>query len=330
MKSQFISELTPGDEVESTFLVHRKEIRERRDGRLYLSFRLGDRTGLIDAVMWDKIGPVKDTVKQDDFVQIVGRAGTFNEKIQITLTKVKKCREDSVDFSDFLPTTQRDPLAMLEELKELLKGIGDRFIKKLLGLFIDDPDFCSKFVAAPAAVEIHHGFLGGLVEHTLSVVSVLDKLRPVYPKANRDLLLAGGFFHDVGKIVEYEYTRRIDFSDRGRLIGHLVIGYEMVTAKMNEIEGFPDELRLKIGHMILSHHGEYEWRSPVLPLFLEACLLHFVDNMDAKVKMFHEAAERQKDESSRWSGFHKHLGRYIFLGSKEEGEQMQRGQDIPW
>ncbi len=330
MKSQFISDLAPGDEVESVFLVHRKEIKEKRDGGLYLSFRLGDRTGLIDAVMWDRIGPVKNAVGQDDFVEIVGRAGTFNEKIQITLTKVKRCPEDSVDFSDFLPKTERDPLAMLEELKELLKGIGDRFIKKLLGLFLEDPEFCSKFVAAPAAIEIHHGFLGGLVEHTLSVVSALDKLSSVYPKANKDLLLAGGFLHDVGKITEYEYTRRIDFSDKGRLIGHLVIGYEMVTTKMDEIEGFPDEMNLKIGHMILSHHGEYEWRSPVLPLFLEACLLHFVDNMDAKVRMFHEAVERQKDISARWSDFHRHLGRYIFLGGKEEGEQKQKGQDMPW
>jgi len=328
MKSQFVSELVPGNKVNSKFLVHRKEIRERRDGQLYLSFKLGDRTGLIGAVMWDGIGPVKDAVKQDDFVEIVGMVGTFNEKIQITLTKVRKCPEDSADFSDFLPKTERDPHAMFEELKGLLDGISDRFIKKLIGLFVDDPEFCRKFVSAPAAVEVHHAFLGGLVEHTLSVVGALDKLSMVYPNADKDLLLAGGFLHDIGKVTEYEYTRRIDFSDKGRLIGHLVIGYEMVNAKIDEIDDFPDELRLKIGHMILSHHGEYEWRSPVLPMFLEACILHFVDNMDTKIKMFHEAADRQKEISAHWSDFHKYLGRQIYLGEREAGKD--QGEDMSW
>lgn len=330
MKSQFVSELASGDEVKSTFLVHRKELREKKDGKLYLSFRLGDKTGLVDAVMWDNIGPVKDSVKQDDFVQVRGRAGVFNEKIQITLSSVKRCPEDKVVFEDFLASTKRDPQKMFEELKGILSGVGDRFMRKLIDLFLDDPEFLSSFLAAPAAIEIHHAFLGGLVEHTLNVVSALAKMSSVYPTVDKDLLLCGGFLHDIGKVAEYEYTRRIDFSDKGRLMGHLVIGYEMVNAKMNEIDGFPDELRLKIGHMILSHHGEYEWRSPVLPMFLEACILHFVDNMDAKIRMFHEAAEGQKDIGARWSDFHRHLGRYVYLGEKGEGAGEERGEDIPW
>ncbi len=328
MKSQFVSDLMSGDEVKSTFLVHRKEIREKKDGKLYLSFRLGDKTGLVDAIMWDNIGPVKDSVKEDDFVQIRGRAGIFNEKIQITLSSVKRYPEDKVVFTDFLATTKRDPQKMFEELKGILSGVGDRFMRELIDLFLDDPEFLRSFLAAPAAVEIHHAFLGGLMEHTLNVVSTLAKLSPVYPTVDKDLLLCGGFLHDIGKITEYEYTRRIDFSDKGRLIGHLVIGYEMVNAKMDEIDDFPDELRLKIGHMILSHHGEYEWRSPVLPMFPEACLLHFVDNMDAKIRMFHEAAERQKEINAHWSVFHKHLGRQIYLGEREAAKD--QGEDMPW
>jgi 3'-5' exoribonuclease len=320
MKSQFVQDLKPNDPVNSVFIVRGKTLREKRDGSYFLSLELADKTGTVSAILWDRVEEVNRSVRRDDVVAVTGIANTYQDRLQITLSAVRKAAGKDVDPRDFLPVTPRDIEAMRERLLSFARGIENRFLASLVRGVFEDPDLGTRFLKAPAATRIHQPYLGGLLEHTLNVVEICEHLKGTYPGIDADLLLTGAILHDVGKIEEYEYERTIGTTDEGRLIGHLVLGFDLIDQRAREIQGFPAELRLKLGHMILSHHGELEWGSPKVPMLLEAILLHHADNLDAKVDIFKRAMESARDPESRWSDFQREISRYIFLGSRDSAE----------
>ena len=227
----------------------------------------------------------------------------------------------AVDISDFLPSTESDPEELLRELKKIVDTIEDPSIKKLLNDFFTDRNFIARFKLAPAAKKLHQAYLGGLIEHTALVVKLAVAVADFYPHVNRDLLIAGAFLHDIGKIAELEYDRVFDYTDRGRLMGHLVIGARMVEEKIGSIKNFPEQTADLILHLILSHHGEMQYGSPVVPVLPEAVILHHIDHMDATVWGFLGEVERSAEMEGNWSKFSNVYQRYIFSGDRFFGRR---------
>lgn len=322
MKPQFVKDLQPSQAVRTHFIIREKVLREKKDGTFFLTFELADKTGAVPAVLWDRAAEVNSAVKRDDVVSVTGTANVYQDRLQLTLSAVRKLEEDKVDPFDYLPVTPRSVEEMKGRLQAFPAKLSNPHLSRLIALILEDPELSARFFRAPAATRIHQPYLGGLLEHTLNVVRICDRLKDIYPQIDADLLLAGAILHDVGKIDEYEYERTIGITDQGRLLGHLVLGFNLVDQRARQIEGFPEELRLKLGHIILSHHGELEWGSPKVPMLLEAIVLHHADNLDAKVDIFRRAVESVKDPTARWSEYQRELSRFIFLGNRftSEGE----------
>jgi len=284
MKSPYVNELEPNQLVTTSFLVHSKEIRQKKTGELYLSLQLGDRTGELDAKMWDNVTEVMDSFDRDDFVKVKGLVQVFHNRPQLTVHKVRRLDESEIDFADYFPASLRDPDEMWEELRANVAGCANPHLKALLEAMLDDPDIAARFRRAPAAKHIHHAFLGGLLEHVLSVCALARMAVSHYPNLDGDLLLAGVVLHDIGKIYELNYERGFSYSSDGQLIGHISIAMRMVAEKLRAIPDFPPPLRSLVEHMILSHHGHLEFGSPKLSMFPEALALHYLDDLDSKME----------------------------------------------
>jgi 3'-5' exoribonuclease len=213
----------------------------------------------------------------------------------------------------FLPQTDEDISQVFEEINNFRSKVQNKYLKQLLENFFDDKELIEKFKRAPAAKRIHHAYLGGLLVHTRNVLKLADEMKRVYETLDLDLLITAGILHDIGKIYEYTYARKLDFSTQGRLLGHIVIGYELVAERIKQIADFPRPLRFMLLHMILSHHGEYEWGSPRRPNFLEALVLHFIDNLDSKVEIMMSEKKKNKGMEKEWSDYHPYLEREIYL-----------------
>jgi 3'-5' exoribonuclease len=294
MKSPYVNELEPNKVVTTSFLVQSKEIRQKKSGEFYLSLMLGDRTGEVDAKMWDNVADVLDTFDRDDFVQVKGLVQVYHNKPQMTIHKLRLMAESEVDYADYFPASKRDPEEMWRELLAAVAGIGNPHLKALLDAMLDDPDIAARYRRAPAAKQIHHAFLGGLIEHVLSLCSLARMTASHYPNIDLDLLLTGVVLHDIGKIYELNYERGFSYSNEGQLVGHIAIGMRMVADKLRGLPDFPVTLRHLVEHMILSHHGKLEFGSPKVPHFPEALLLHYLDDMDSKME-----AMRAQIESDR-------------------------------
>ncbi len=284
MKSPYVNELEPNKIVSASFLVQSKEIRQKKTGELYLSLMLSDRTGEVDSKMWDNVGEVIDTFERDDFVAIKGLAQVYHNRPQLTIHKLRRMDDSEVDFADYFPSSARDPEEMWAELRGITAGIGNPHLKGLLEAVLNDPDVAQRYKRAPAAKTIHHAYLGGLIEHVLSLCALAKLAAEHYPHVDRDLLLTGVVLHDIGKIHELKYDRGISYSTEGQLIGHIEIAMRMVGEKLHGMADFPPRLRTLVEHMILSHHGHLEFGSPKLPQFPEALLLHYLDDMDSKME----------------------------------------------
>jgi 3'-5' exoribonuclease len=317
MPRTFISQLNGGTTIDEIFLVQNKDLRTTKNGSLYIQAQLSDRTGMIDARMWDASTPFFESLGNDTFLRIKGRTEIYQNKIQLIIKHISKTNQEDIKLEDYLPGTEQDVNKMFSELKQIVSSIKQPHLKNLLNLFFSDKDFCRGFCSAPAAVQYHHAFLGGLLEHTLSVAKLGDTIAPLYPELNRDLLICGIILHDIGKISELCYEKNFHYSDEGQLIGHLISGVLMVEEKAKQIDDFPKTLLDLLRHLILSHHGEYEWGSPKLPMTLEAITLHYLDNIDAKIHAFNKAISGDKDPSDNWTNYNKMFERKLFKKSHD-------------
>jgi 3'-5' exoribonuclease len=284
MKSHYVSDLQDGQAVTSLFMVGAKEIRtSQRSGKSWLELALRDRTGSIPAKMWDNFEALAKTFEADDVVQIRGRVKLYNGQKEMTLEQIVPAAMRDYDLSDFLAHTKCDVEKLYADLGAAVAGVKNPWIKKLLESVVNDPAIVPKLKRAPAAMGMHHAFVGGLLEHTVSLIGLGRSVAAHYPELDADVLLAGIVLHDVGKIDELSYERATNYTTAGRLLGHITIGTLLVREKIKAIPGFPEPLAILIEHLILSHHGTYEFGSPSLPQTREAIALHFLDDMDSKM-----------------------------------------------
>ena len=316
MKSTYVSDLKPNQDATTIFLVQNKDIRQKKTGEPYLSLTLMDKSGAIDAKMWDNVGDVLDTFDRDDFVKAKGRAQVYQNKPQFTVHKLIRIEPAEVDFTDFFPASKRDPNEMFAELRQEISGIGNPHIQALLNALFDDEEIARRYRQAPAAKSVHHAYLGGLIEHVLSLCHLAKVAAEHYPFIDRDLLLAGVILHDIGKIYELSYERSFGYTDHGQLLGHITIGIRMVDDKIRDMPEFPARLRTLIEHMILSHHGELEFGSPKVPLFAEAILLHHLDNLDSKMDNVRASVERDRQVEGFWTTYIPSIERHVLKKDK--------------
>jgi 3'-5' exoribonuclease len=315
MKKRFISDIRVGDVVDDIFVLSEKILSRKKDGNNFLNITLSDKTGLIKGVVWDDVDRISAEITSGDFVHVTGSAGEYRGASQVVIQKMGRIPADRVDPTDFLPQTPRDIEGMFQRLLKITDSIKTGYLKRLVDDFWKDKEFVRKFKTAPAAKKMHHAYIGGLLEHTLSMVSLADKIAGHYSGVDRDLLLAGAIFHDIGKIDEYEYQVKIDYSDIGRLLNHIVIGLKMVDEKISDIEQFPEDQALLLKHMIVSHHGAREFGSPEPPKTIEAVLLNYIDEIDSKVNGIRDfIASEDPDET--WTSYHRILERHFYKGKK--------------
>jgi 3'-5' exoribonuclease len=300
-------DLTPGQSVQAVFLVHSKDVRQKRTGEPYLSLVFQDRSGDIDAKMWDNVAGVLDAFERDDFVKVKGEVQLFQNRLQITVHSLQRIPDSDVDLADFLPASQRPPAEMFAELQAIVASLSNPHLKTLLDNILSDPEIASRYQLAPAAKGIHHAWLGGLLEHVLSLCAQARFMAAHYPAIDLDLLLTGVVLHDIGKITELEYSRSFSYSVEGGLLGHMQIGLRIVADHLPA--GFPPKLRSLVEHMILSHHGQLEFGSPKLPVFPEALLLHHLDNLDSKMAAIFAALEKERATPGPWTGYNAALER---------------------
>src|SRR5580698_7761810 len=305
MKSPYVNELEPNKLITTSFLVHSKEIRQKKSGEFYLSLLLADRTGELDAKMWDNVAEVIDAFDRDDFVRVKGMVQIFHNRPQMTIHKVRRMDDSEIDFGDYFPSSRRDQDEMWRELRGIVAGITNVHLKGLLEAVLDDEEIARRYRRAPAAKHIHHAFLGGLIEHVLSVCALARVAAGHYTFIDSDLLLTGVILHDIGKIYELNYERGFSYSNEGQLLGHIHIGVRIVGDKLRGLPQFPTALRSLVEHMILSHHGKLEFGSPKVPHFPEALLLHYLDDMDSKMECMRATADKgamAEGLFTAWSG----------------------------
>lgn len=320
MKSPYVSELTPNREIDAIFLVEFKEVRQKRSGEPYLSLTLSDKTGGLDAKMWDNAAAVADAFDRDDFVRVKGLIQVFQNRPQLTVHKLQKIEDREVDLSDFLPASKRDPREMFAELHGIIAAMKNPHLKALLAAFFADSQIAAAFQKAPAAKSVHHAYVSGLMEHVLSMAKLATMTAGHYDDIDADLLMTGVILHDIGKIRELTYERSFGYSTDGQLLGHIQIAMAMLAEKIRAVPGFPPKLRTLLEHMILSHHGALEYGSPKVPLFPEAMLLHLLDNLDAKMNTVRTNIEGDTRMSGEFTGYVNSLDRSLLKKSKYLGE----------
>jgi 3'-5' exoribonuclease len=316
--------LQPNQVVTATFLVHSKEIRQKKSGEPYLSLLIGDRTGDLDAKMWDNVTEVMDTFDRDDFVRIKGLLSIYQNRPQLTIHKIQRVDEGEVDLADYLPASERNPDEMFAELRQIVVGFTNPHLKALLEALLDDEEIARRYRRAPAAKVVHHAHLGGLIEHVLSLCDLCRFAARHYRNIDVELLLAGAVLHDLGKIYELNYERSFSYSSEGQLLGHIAIGLRLIGEKMRALPEFPPRVRTLLEHMILSHHGHLEFGSPKVPLFPEAVLLHYLDDLDSKMECMRSLVAQDRQVEGEWTGYSPSMERTILKkmryleGEKEE------------
>ncbi len=324
-KEIYIGKMKAGDKIGTSFLVAEKNLAYSQKGSPYLNLRLKDRTGELDGKVWDKAIELDGYFRKGDIVYIVGRLLNYKNNLQLSVMELRKMDDEDIDPADFFPTAARDGDIMFADLMAYVEQVQTACLRDLLLAFFQDEQIVARFKKAPAAKGFHHVYLGGLLEHTLSVTRLLDLAAAHYPRANRDLLIAGGILHDIGKIHEFHYDRLIEYSDAGRLVGHIVMGVEMLNAKIAQVTGFPENLAMQLRHLILSHHGTLEFGSPKRPKTIEALIVHYIDDLDAKVNAFQTFVGGTANGDSNWTPYHRLFERYIFKGNSAYGESGGEG-----
>jgi 3'-5' exoribonuclease len=308
MKTSFITDLGSEQNITSFFLVHEKEIRNTREGKAYLRLELGDRSGTIEARMWDQFDAVVKDINRDDFVKVQARVEIYRNKPQLSLQNLRLAKPEEIDLADFLPQTKADVEKLYAELLEYAGSIANPWLKKLTTGILSDPKIATRFKRAPAAKVMHHAYLGGLLEHVISLCGLAKQIAAHYPELDVDLLLTAAILHDVGKLDELCYERAINYTVEGQLLGHIMMEFETVSKAMDAIEGFPANLKTVVQHMLISHHGQYEFGSPKLPMIREALAFHYMDDLDSKLAAARAALALDSGEPE-WSAYSGALGR---------------------
>jgi len=318
MKDFFICDCAQHENkvIISSFVVVSKQVKPKKTGEPYLALTLGDHSGHVEAKMWDNVEDAIDVFDQDDFIKVKGFLNKYKNRYQITIHKLRLLTDAEIDFADYLPKTNKDIGELWKTLADFVATFQNQHLKALLQLFMSDPEIAEAYRNAPAAKTLHHAYIGGLLDHVVSLFRSCDLVCSNYPQINRDLLLTGAFLHDIGKIHELTYNRSFSYTTRGQLLGHMVIELEMLQGKLAQLPDFPDELKTLVEHMVISHHGQYEFGSPKLPMFPEALMLHYLDDLDSKIEAMRTQFERGGDADGVWTGYSSSLGRPLLNAMK--------------
>ncbi len=311
MKKVYVKDIKAGDFLDDTFILAEKVLSQKKDGKNYLNVSVSDKTGTLKGVMWDGLDDVVLALVSGDYVNIRGNVSEYKGNLQLVVKSIAGIDVQSVNPVDFLPATMRDVDQMFHRLGQLADSISNPHIKELMAAFFRDQEIVGALKTAPAAKNMHHAYLGGLLEHTLSMALLAEKISSHYGGLDRDLLMAGTILHDIGKIRELSYRTHIDYTDEGRFLSHIVIGVLMVREKIAAIKDFPLEAEQLIEHMIISHHGAREFGSPEPPKTIEAVLLHYIDEIDARVNGIREFVESENTKEN-WTSYHRLLERHFY------------------
>lgn len=319
MPRRFINSLSDGESIEEIFLLAEKQLRANRNAALYLLVELRDKTGAIGARMWNVTEEAVAHVNPGDYVHVKGKVQLYQGALQMIISQVQPVPAERLDPSDFIKQSQRDLGQLTARLREILQSITDPHIRALLDCFLIDEPLMTAFATAPAGMKAHHAFQGGLLEHVVNMLEIGSRIHDLLNGVDRSLLLAGIFLHDLGKVRELNFASGCSYTDEGQLLGHLVIAVEMLSAKIAQTEqllgeSFPVETALRLKHLILSHHGTYEFGSPKLPMTPEAIAVHHIDNLDAKVHEFSRDIADDPNQLSSFTPFNARLDRKLFKG----------------
>lgn len=310
MKTLYAADIRDNQLVDDCFLVGSKQHGVTRNGGSYLTLKLIDRSGEIEGRIWERADELGRGFEKNDFVRVRGHATLYQGKVQIRVQDVIRIEQSKVEAGDFLPKSAADPAAMMEEMQTILRSMRNPHLLSLVESFFADEELMNLLRRAPGAKTIHHPYLSGLLEHTLSLLKLIVKVVENYRAVDVDLLLVGGFLHDIGKVYEFSFDRAIDYTDEGQLLGHLVMEVELVEKKIAALENFPPELAMLVKHLLVSHHGAYESGSPKLPQTVEAVILHSLDDLDGKIQAIQNLPE--KEPGSKWTIFHRAYGRSFY------------------
>lgn len=320
MDRQYVDRLSDGDNVDEVFLVIDKQLRANRNGNPYIQLELGDRSGSLTGRMWNAGEQLFRSFESGDFLRVKGKVQLFQGSIQLIVNSFEKHDSARVELTDFMPHTKQDVSKLLERLKGAVRKISDPHLRSLGETYFIDDEFMRGYCRCPAGVKVHHAYVGGLLEHVVTMMEIAEKILPLYPEVNRDLVIMGIFLHDSGKLRELTYARAFAYSDEGQLLGHLVIGIEMLDEKVRKVpdltgEPFPAELLLRLKHLILSHHGEPQFGSPKVPMTTEAVALHTIDLMDSRLHIAIREVSEDRGESA-WTPYNPALGRRLYKGGR--------------
>lgn len=319
MARRYIRQLLDGDSLDDVFLVGDKQLRTNRQGNPYLQIELRDRSGQITGRLWNATEHLSRQFDSGDFIQARGKVQSFQGALQVILSSVTVVPSEKMDVADFLPHTEQDLSKLQEKLKQALNKVQQPNLKALVQVFLMDERFMASLAKVPAGVRNHHAYVGGLLEHIVKLLEIADRVLPLYPGLDKDLVLVGLFLHDLGKVRELTFDRSFSYTDEGQLIGHMVIGVEMLNEKMREVEQlvgekFPDELAWRLKHVILAHHGSHEYGSPKLPMTPEAMAVHCLDNLDAKLHSLLRDIREDRGSTSAWTPYNQALQRKLYKG----------------
>ncbi len=326
-KGPYIENIREKQPVEGLYLVRDKNNGITKNGKPYIALNLSDKTGMIKGRVWDNAEKLDPGFDQGDVVFLKSHSVLYQGDMQLNVHAINRIAAEDADLSDFMPASSVDPEQAFADLQASIATINDPHLRRLLELIFEDARIVAAFKQAPAAKSIHHDCLGGLIEHTLSVTRIADMLAGHYATVNRDLLLAGAMLHDIGKIYELSFERSFDYTDEGRLIGHIVLGMELISDTIRLVPDFPAQKALLIKHMILSHHGQLEFGSPKRPKIPEALLLSYIDDIDAKMFDFTQFIEKEQRPETNWTGYHRLFNRYLYTGALAEKELPVPGAD---
>ena len=323
-----ISEIKEGDPIDGLFMVDNCSKRISKNNRAYLKFQLSDMSGSIEAVAWDEAmekNPDTKKVSSGDYISLAGKSSVnrYTNKVEISISSLNIISDAEVDPALFLPSTDKDIDELKKELMELIGKVSDNDYRRLLKILFDDHEFLGQFTLAPAAKNYHHAYLGGLLEHSVSVATLAILLSSFYGNVDESLMITGAILHDVGKIKEFDYSKRIDYSTEGRLKGHIVIGNEIAEKAMDKLQEFPKEKRNALSHLILSHQGELEFGAAVRPKTKEAVILSIIDNVDAKINGFIEIAKKYSNDSE-WTDYQSMFQDFLYIGPKKIEEEIEQ------
>jgi 3'-5' exoribonuclease len=324
MKTPFVKDLAADQTITGFFLVHEKEIRNTNTGKPYLRMELGDRSGTVEARMWDQFDGMAKDIARDDFVKVQARVEIYRNRPQLSLMQIRLAKPEEIDLADFLPHTRCDVEELYKQVLNHAAGMKNPWLKTLVTKILNEPQIAARYKRAPAAKVMHHAYLGGLLEHVASLCALAKQIAAHYPELDVDLLLTAAMLHDVGKLDELCYERSVGYTTEGQLLGHIVMELETVAKAMEGIEGFPAKLKTVVQHVLISHHGQYEFGSPKLPMIREALVFHYLDDLDSKLAAVRSAMEINSGEEE-WSAYSGALGRkflcleeYLKAASVEE------------